>query len=64
MNNAHENIIAPIDIQYQSREKVDRFVSITSLVKQTAGIPQSIFLLDACREQLTKNTKESKSLLV
>ena len=57
MNNARENIIAPIDIQYQSREKVDRFVSITSLVKQAHGISQSIFLLDACREQLTKNTK-------
>ena len=57
MNNAGENIIAPIDIQYQSREKVERFVSISSLVKQSTGITQSIFLIDACREQLTKNTK-------
>lgn len=57
MNNAGENIIAPIDIQYQSREKIERFISISSLVKQSTGVTQSIFLIDACREQLTKNTK-------
>lgn len=58
MNKEGENVIAPIDIDYVNKEKISNYINIPEVVKLVKkNVKQGIFLLDACREQLTADTK-------
>ncbi|MCB1193968.1 MAG: caspase family protein [Leptospiraceae bacterium] len=57
MNQDGENIIAPIDIVYKSKNEIRNTIKISTLVKKSKKLPQSIFFLDACREELKEGRK-------
>ncbi|HNO24503.1 MAG TPA: caspase family protein [Leptospiraceae bacterium] len=57
MNSAGENVIAPMDVIYESKKNVSNYLSIHQLVKSASVLDQAVFLIDACREKLTDNTK-------
>lgn len=57
MDENGENILAPLDIVYKNKKQIKNTIKISSLVKEAKKLRQSIFFLDACREELKEGRK-------